>query len=164
MGRHNRIGEKAVNAEAIKRNFEKSIEKTKYTSCWKWKGVITRQGYGILHLGNDRYIKAHRYSYELYKKPIEPGLVIDHICRNKACVNPEHLREVTTRINSIENSHSASAVNIIKTHCIRGHEFTEENTYLRFRKGKPNRKCRECIRNYHKEYHKKHYVKKQKCN
>ncbi len=88
--------------------------------CWLWEGAKTATGYG--HLRSDgRAKKAHRVSYELFVEPIPEGMEIDHICRNRSCVNPLHLRAV---------NHQAQASNTVqfnstKTHCPRGHEYND---------------------------------------
>jgi len=87
-----------------------------------------------------RTIRAHRYSYELFVGPIPDGLVIDHMCRNRACVNPDHLRVVDRRTNTIENSTSRPALNAMKTHCANGHPYDDTNTVLIAGK----RRCRQC--------------------
>lgn len=104
--------------------------------CWLWTSTITGAGYGLIGVdGKRRY--AHRISYELLVGPIPQGLELDHLCRTTACVNPDHLEPVTHREN-IRRSKPAT-----KTHCVHGHLYDEENTYLD-RRG--CRFCRECKR------------------
>ena len=107
--------------------------------CWEWVGYIDRHGYGVL---DQR--RAHRVVYERAKGPIPEGLQTDHLCRNRKCVNPDHLELVTSRENTLRGN-SFVARQARQTHCIRGHEFTMENT-LRTSCGK--RQCRACSRAY----------------
>lgn len=112
--------------------------------CWVWTGTKFASGYARLYLEPRQSIRVHRMSFLIFNGPLIPGLVIDHKCRNKICINPNHLRQVSNSVNSIENSNSVSAINIAKTHCKNGHEFTEENTY-----NQPNtnfRYCKKCSR------------------
>lgn len=101
--------------------------------CWQWTGYRYGNGYGALSI-EGRQRLAHRVSYEEFVGPIPVGLTIDHLCRNRACVNPVHLEPVTGR----ENTQRA-----MRSHCVNGHEFTEANIY-RWTDGK--RCCRECRR------------------
>lgn len=78
------------------KNFEKFIDKTDY--CWNWTGAINLNGYGHLTLINGS-ARAHRVSYEIYVGEIPSGLVIDHLCSNRKCVNPAHLEPVTQEEN-----------------------------------------------------------------
>ena len=90
-------------ALSVPKMDEKDIERfwarvDKSGGCWEWRGGFTEKGYGKLYLGG-RQVRAHRISYRLAKGDFDPALVVDHICRNHACVNPDHLRAVTEKQN-----------------------------------------------------------------
>jgi hypothetical protein len=110
------------------------------TECWEWTGTRTN-GYGRFSL-EGRGIYAHRFAYEMANGPLPEGLEPDHLCRNTACVRPEHLEAVTHRVN-VRRGNAPAATNARRTHCKRGHEFTPENTY---RTASGNRLCRICRR------------------
>ena len=106
--------------------------------CWTWTGC-TDQGYGRIGAFS-RYWWTHRLSYILLVGEIPDGLEIDHLCRNRACVNPEHLDPVPREVN-IARGNAFQMVNARKTECLRGHAFTPENTEVN-RKGQ--RSCKAC--------------------
>lgn len=120
--------------------------------CLVWTGYIQSNGYAR-HWVDGKNLIAHRWSYEYHVGPIPEGMQIDHLCRNRRCVNPEHLEVVTPAENSRRSTsaEAARARGARITHCPRGHPYDEENT-LFDRKG--GRSCRECKLIYRRQ----HYV------
>lgn len=102
------------------------------SGCWEWLGKLDKDGYG-----------PYRAIYKALKGPIPAGKYLDHECRNRPCVNFDHLRPVSPRQNVLENSESLVAKFAQATHCIKGHPLSGENLYLRPSGG---RRCRECGR------------------
>ena len=118
------------------------------TGCWEWAGAKTPSGYGTLRR-DGRTVYAHRTAYDLIERAIPAGLVIDHLCRNRACINPAHLEPVSQRENMMRSPVALAALNAQKTCCKHGHEFTSENTYIKPNGGRDCRACRAaCSRNY----------------
>ena len=104
--------------------------------CWLFTGPKNRDGYSVIR-DNLRPRPGHRVVYEALVGPIPAGLTLHHLCFERSCVNPDHLRPVTNQENA-RNQRSA-----FKTHCVHGHEYTPENTIVRTsRYGR--RQCRTC--------------------
>ena len=110
----------------------------KQFGCYEWLAGKSDGGYGQFSHG--RTLFAHRFAYEDIKGPIPHGLTIDHLCRNRGCVNPDHLEPVTRGENVLRGEGHAPT-NAKKTHCQKGHEYTEENTYVNRNK----RYCMMCL-------------------
>lgn len=109
--------------------------------CHIWTGSQDDRGYGLFRVNRRRVVRAHIFAYEQAHGPVPDGLELDHFaCDRTSCVNPNHVRPATTRENTLR-SQNACALNARKTHCIKGHEFTPENTA---RNARGHRRCRAC--------------------
>lgn len=110
--------------------FEEKFIVRPGTRCRHWT-ASRNLGYGVIGSGGHRHepLFAHRVSYELYRGPIPKDLVIDHMCRNRACVNPDHLR-LLTRGQNVMCGEGIAARKARATHCPNGHEYTKENVYM----------------------------------
>ena len=115
------------------------------TGCWLWTASLKPNGYGQRWDGY-KLTWAHRAVYEALRGAIPQGLVLDHLCRIPRCVNPEHLEAVTPLVNAQRGIGQGNPVLKNKTRCLRGHEFTEENTYLAPNRKYSTRVCRLCAR------------------
>lgn len=138
-----------LSPEQIERFWSKVEVPEQPSCCWEWTGYRLPTGYGDFNFGNSA-LKAHRVSYTLLIGPIPDGLVIDHLCRNTSCVNPDHL-EITTQRENIRRGYSYFGIARRKTHCSRGHAFSTENTYLVPSGG---RSCKECRRANNRQWRK----------
>lgn len=107
------------------------------SGCWVWMGALNHNGYGAAFVAGARL--AHRVSYIAFVGPIAPGFVVDHLCRVRSCVNPDHLRAVTSRENILApGSESLSAANALKASCPKcGSEYS--------RRSRGWRRCRPCM-------------------
>lgn len=118
--------------------------------CWIWQGETSNNGYGRTSIrvssGNWKRESAHRAAYLAFVGEIPKGLTLDHLCRNKLCVNPKHLEAVTQK----ENSFRAPNYVGNRTYCPSGHEYSEDNTYTN--KNTNKRTCRACHREHQLAY------------
>lgn len=117
------------------------------SGCWLWLDEDSSSGYGRFWDGKQAH-QAHRFSYEHFVGPVPEGLQLDHLCRVRCCVNPSHLEPVTARENLLRGE-GPPGRNARKSHCLRGHEFTLENTY---RNGTHGRNCRTCAKSNQERY------------
>lgn len=110
------------------------------TGCWEPHYGTSGTGYATMGLGNHKTVNVHRYLYQQVVGPVPSGLVLDHLCRNKRCCNPDHLEPVTTRMNVVERGVGPNAEAARRTTCLAGHEFS---IFTRGN-GKQTRYCKIC--------------------
>ena len=128
----------------MRNHILRKIEK-KNSGCWEYNYSLQTNGYA--RIGHK---KAHRVAYEIFKGKIPKGFTIDHLCKNKTCVNPNHLEAVTQGVNTLRGD-SWSGINSRKTHCKRGHPLSGDN--LAIYAGK--RQCRTCFKIRYNKYKEK---------
>lgn len=117
----------------------KMVEKMA-TPCWVWQGVEHEHGFGSVSY-NSVSRQPHRIIYEQFHGTLADGLVLHQLCRNKHCVNPEHLKPVTMG-EAVKTYRSPPGNNARKSHCLRGHELAGGNLYVT--PGDGSRQCRIC--------------------
>lgn len=110
--------------------FWERVEVHQPAGCWQWRGQVRKSdGYAVAHFHRLGTFQAYRVSYSLLIGPIPEGMTLDHLCRNRSCVNPDHLQVIDSVTNALRG-YGTSAMNKRRTHCIYGHPFTPENTYV----------------------------------
>jgi hypothetical protein len=117
--------------------FWAKVAKTE--GCWLWLAGKSSAGYGNVKM-DGRWQGAHRVAYTLLRGPIPEGLQLDHLCRNRACVNPAHLDPCTAKENAMRSELTLQSRNKRKTHCPKGHPYGGDNLVV----VRGERYCREC--------------------
>lgn len=131
--------------------LDRFIDHTEHVNgCWFWRGSLRKDGYGRFRM-NGKTVLAHRASYFLHYGKVKPGSDVCHTCDNKACVNPEHLYLGDVSSNMRDKVRRSRCQYASRTHCFKGHEYTDENTY---RHG-GSRRCRRCQMIATKKYREK---------
>lgn len=145
----------------IYHRFWAKVDKRGADECWPWLGAKTSAGYGHIWVGPaGGTMLAHRVAYLMQTGSIPDGLDLDHLCHaadekcsndqdcpHRSCVNPRHSAPTTRRTNVLRG-HTVPRANAAKTHCVREHEFTPDNT----RMYRGSRVCRECARVRHRKW------------
>lgn len=117
-----------MNQELLLEKLQANIKVDKHTNCWVWMAWRSHDGYGRMRLGKKKPF-VHRVMYELIKGKIKLGLFIDHLCRNRACCNPDHLEPVTLKVNILRGD-SFSAQKARQTHCKYNHPLSGDNLVI----------------------------------
>lgn len=149
-GRHYQLWTKHGTPEPHRPSLEERLRAsiTERNGCWESNYSPNGAGYPQIRVGSDRdgtrrLVFAHRVAHELWIGPIPSGYEVDHLCRNIKCCRPSHLEAVTPWENKVRGTGFSSWA--LRTHCVNGHEFTPENTYIRTRP-EGGRECRACRR------------------
>lgn len=121
-------------------DFLRRVVFNEETFCWNFIGSKTPAGYGLITKNRRNYL-THRLTYQFFKGEIPQGLDVDHLCRNRACCNPEHLEAVTRSVNNFRGEVGKHNQNVKKTHCLRGHPLFGDNCYNH---PDGSRQCRKC--------------------
>lgn len=142
---------------SIRDRFWKKVSVSDNSSCWNWNAAKFGNGYGhfVIGKGKGRNKLSHRVAFEIYFGKISKGMVLDHKCKNKSCVNPYHLEQVTKRENTMRGDNPASRNNR-KTHCIHGHPLSGDNLYV----WRNQRHCKICRNNIVENSRRKHRIAK----
>lgn len=130
----------------LEQRFWRHVDRRGANDCWEWKASRNQDGYGRFLLDTSRVtpksVNSHRVAYVLAVGPIPTGLTLDHLCRNRGCVNPAHLEPVTLGENVLRGN-GIPARRARQTHCLRGHLLAGDNLYPSPR---GHRQCRACRR------------------
>lgn len=149
-----KIAEETIDIYTVARFFSKVVV-LKKKQCWEWKGYVSPNGYGLFSYKNIPR-SAHSMSYIIHNGIYDKSLWIDHMCMNRKCVNPTHLRLVTPQISCTENTNGAARKNKDKKECPHGHPYDGFNLKMKKKPdGSYQRRCRICINKHNKEHMRK---------
>ncbi len=134
--------------KTLAERFWPKVNKNAPGGCWEWTGKRC-VGYGHIFVDGESRV-THRIALMLLGYNVPDELHVDHVCRNRACCNPDHLRLVTPRVNALENNLSPYAANARKTHCKRGHPLSGRNILVLPARGAKGQKCKQrmCVACY----------------
>ena len=141
------IGKRLGNNADILDKLYIKINIDEQTKCWNYNRIPDKDGYGWFSFDYITY-RIHRFSYLLFQGEIPKNHVIDHLCGNRLCCNPEHLEAVNHKENMVRGNTGKNNHQSLKTHCPHGHEYTDFNTYMN---PKGSRECRTCKSNNRKK-------------
>lgn len=149
----------------LKERFESKVDRNgpapearpELGPCWLWWGGVDKHGYGRFNRNircRGDVVNAHHMAWEIYRGPVPDGLSVDHLCKNRRCVNPDHLEPVTQAVNFTRgDAHKRwSEAALSRTHCRRGHPFSGDNLYIN---PDGHRECKECRRIAMRKYDKR---------
>jgi hypothetical protein len=146
-----------INDERLPTRFWNKVNVNQRTGCWEWTGCLNAYGYGhVWDRETKGTVRAHRFAFQKLIGPIPDGMELDHVCRVRHCVNPEHLDVVTTAENSRRSPVVAGvfargvSMQLSKTHCPYGHEYTDANLIV---DADGHRVCRECRNDKYKRWY-----------
>lgn len=129
---------------SAEQRFWAKVDKHAGNGCWLWT-AHTVDGYGHFHIqiapGSRRMVYAHRWLWEQTNGPVPPGMMLDHLCRNRRCVRPDHLEVVTNHVNVVQRGMAPNCVTHRTGFCKRGHQLTPDNVYFARDGG---RRCKAC--------------------
>lgn len=131
------------NRTSILSRFNNLLIPVTESGCWLWIGTTNWRGYGQFKLKRSA-MQAHRVSYQLFIGPITEAYTIDHLCRVRCCVNPDHLEAVPHFVNLLRGN-TVNAIAASKTHCPQGHPYSGDNLIIRKERRRVCRACKNAI-------------------
>ena len=137
--------------DLVLERFWDKVEVDSISGCWNWMGSKFASGYAQFKLTHTKNVRAHRFAYEVNKGKVPKDFVLDHLCRNRKCVNPDHLEIVTQKENMIRGN-SPPSLNSKKTHCSKNHPLSGDNLYFHNNK----RYCKICIEETKRRFNEKY--------